>query len=130
MTPEQIATLRRQTGLSQPRFAARLIETDPYIAPNGASISRWERGKLTPHAGTVDALTRLWLDIGYPVTATLHDGTTRPGTLTTNHSASSYGQPVVVIDGTAHGAGDVAGIELDDAPDAIVQRARAAGFAL
>lgn len=129
MTPEHIRTLRAQTGLSQPRFAARITEVNPLLTPNGASVSRWESGANVPSVHTADALTRLWLHEGYPVTVTLRDGTERDGALTTNSSASSYGQPVVVIDGTAYGPADVVGVWWgDDAPDAIARRALDAGY--
>lgn len=135
MTPDEIRSLINQLDLTQAKLATALNTTDPLMRATQATVSRWLMDRSNPNARTpdvrsVDALTRLWLHEGYPVTVTLHDGSTRPGTLTTDHAASSYRQPVVMIGGTAYGSGDVARISLDDAPGAITQRARDAGYAI
>lgn len=56
----------------------------------------------------------------------------QPGTLTTDHAASSYGQPVIVAeDGTAYGPGDVldyAGEPKAPRDKAIEAASEAAGF--
>jgi hypothetical protein len=51
-------------------------------------------------------------------TATLHDGTTVAGRLTTDHAASSYGQPVFVDDaGQAYDWFTIADISTPTASD-------------
>ena len=134
MTPDEIRAMITQLGLTQAGLATALNAMDPLMRATQATVSRWlmDRGNpnaRTPDIRSTDALTRLWLHEGYPVTVTMRDGTKRSGALTTDNPASSYGQPVVVIDGTAYGSGDVASISLDDAPASISQRARDAGYA-
>lgn len=118
MTPDQIIALRQQLGLSQAGLADALNDLNPLLRANRQTVYRWEGGspQRTPNVHSADALARLWLHHGYPVRVTMRDGTHRDGTLTTDHSASSYGQPVVVIDGVPHGSGDVAGITLTSHP--------------
>jgi len=45
--------------------------------------------------------------MNYAVTVRFRDGTERRGRLTTAHAASSYGLPVVVVDGQPYGGGEV-----------------------
>ena len=45
------------------------------------------------------------------------DGNVHEAILTTDHTGSSYGQPVLVVDGEALGHFDVAGLELLEATD-------------
>lgn len=133
MTPDAIRALIDQLGTTQAGLADALNAADPLMRATQATVSRWLMDRSNPNARTpairsTDALARLWLDAGYPVTVTLPDGTARAGRLTTNSSASSYGQPVVVIAGTAYGSGEVAAIDLGDAPETIARRARDAGY--
>ena len=57
-------------------------------------------------------------------------GRTREATLTTNHAASSYGRPVLVVDGQAYGPVDLAlnGLRVVAADPAEAERLRWAGF--
>lgn len=123
ITPAQIIRLRRQLGLTQQQFADRLRETDPPIAANRPNVARWESGRITPNAHAQAAIARLWLHEGYPV---LVDGDI--ATLTTNHAASSYGQPVVLIGDVPHGTAEVGPLDLGDAPEAVVEAVRQAGY--
>lgn len=128
MTPHHIATLRTQTGLSQGRFAEAINAVNPLLRVTGNAISRYERDASLTSARTPDvhvtaALTSLWLQQGYPCTA---NG--QPATLTTNHPQSSWGQPVVVIDGVAHGSAEVEALDLGDAPESIREAASRAGY--
>ncbi len=59
------------------------------------------------------------------------------GILTTDHALSSYGQPVLVVDGSAYGSGDVVGlgrlgcdleIGVRDGSDSELEACRAAGW--
>lgn len=123
MTPEHIRTLRTQTGLSQGRFAEALNAIDPHMQTTGTSISRWENGHRAPDAHSVAALTALWLQHGYPCVA---NG--QPAPLATDHPQSSWGLPVVVIDGVAHGSAEVSSLDLGDAPESIREAASRAGY--
>lgn len=123
MTPEHIRTLRQRIGTQQ-ALADRIREIDPLLSPNRHTVSRWERdGGAIPNPHSVAALTALWLQHGYPCVANGH-----PATLTTNHPQSSWGQPVVVIDGVAHGSAEVASLGLGDAPESIRDAAQRAGY--
>jgi len=123
ITPAQITRLRRQLALTQAQFADRLRETDPLIAATQQSVQRWEAGRATPNAHAQAAIARLWLHAGYPV---LVEGDI--ATLTTNHAASSYGQPVVLIGDVPHGTAEVGPLDLGDAPVAVVEAVRGAGY--
>lgn len=123
MRPEHIRTLRIQMGTQQ-ALADQVREVDPLLSPNRHTISRWEReGSTSPNPHSVAALTAVWLSEGYPCTA---NG--KPATLTTNHPQSSWGQPVVVIDGVAHGSAEVEALDLGDAPESIREAASRAGY--
>lgn len=124
MTPVQIATLRHQIGETQAGFADRLREIDPLLAPNRHTVARWERtDSVTPNAHAVAALTRLWLDEGYPATVGTQDAI-----ITTNHPASSYGLPVVVLAGQARGSAEVGAVIMHGAPETVVDAMRRAGY--
>ena len=123
MTPSQITRLRQQVG-SQQALADRIHDVDPLLSPNRHTVSRWERvGATSPNPHSLAALTTVWLAEGYPCTA---NG--QPATLTTNHPQSSWGLPVAVIDGVAHGSAEVASLDLGDAPESIRERAERAGY--
>lgn len=128
MTAEQITHLRKQLGLSQAQFAERVNDMDPILRVDANAVSRYERNVRSPDPHVADALVRVWLHHGYPVTVTMLDGTARTGTLTTDSSASSYGHPVVIVGEVSHGSGDVAMIDLGVAPDEIVARAIDTGY--
>jgi len=50
--------------------------------------------------------------------------------MTTDHAASSYGQPVAVFDGTAYGPAEVGPlVALEDDGD-MIERARSAGYTI
>lgn len=53
-----------------------------------------------------------------------------PLTVTTEHAASSCGQPVVVIDDTPHGPGDLYGLGEVLVPAEHIERIRAVGFSV
>ena len=56
-------------------------------------------------------------------------GQWHPAILTTEHAASSYGQPVVVVDGEPHGPAEVECVRCDHrVPAELVDAAVAAGF--
>lgn len=61
MTGERIRALRTQLGLSQVQLAELL-------AVSNVTVSRWERDRAQPHAGTIDRLLRLERE-GTPATA-------------------------------------------------------------
>ena len=135
MTPEHIRALLTQTGLTQTGLAAELNAIDPLMRCAQTTVSRWLMATDNPNARTpdvrsADALARVWLAAGYPCTATLHDGRITAAILTTQHATSSYGAPVAVIDGVAHGYGDLRSLALPDAPAAIVERVARAGYRL
>lgn len=123
ITPAQIIRLRTQLGVTQAQFADRLRAADPLIAANQPNVARWESGRITPNAHAQAAIARLWLHEGYPCTT---DG--RDASLTTNHAASSWGQPVILLDGVAHGSAEVGPIGLGDAPVAVAEAATRAGY--
>jgi hypothetical protein len=57
-----------------------------------------------------------------------------PGLATVNHAASSYGRPVVVVDGVAYGPAEIGLVDLPalDAPDlpAMYQALAGAGYSV
>lgn len=124
-----------------------IADDDPANQPTLASVARTTRLMPTniecygcgyrlsdEHAAKIwDAIR--WspedaLAEGYPCLATLHDGRIKTAMLTTQHAASSHGAPVAVIDGVAHGYGDVQSLSLPDAPAAIIERVARAGYRL
>jgi len=117
MNATHVATLRAQLGSSQQELADLVNEADPSLRLDRNAVSRYERGVRTPDYRIASAMARVWLHHGYPVSVTLPDGSRRDGTLTTDHAASAWGQPVVVIDGQAYGTDDLAAIDLDEAPE-------------
>lgn len=133
MTPDHIRALIDQTGLTQTGLAAALNDLDPSMRVTQTGIARWIMDRDNPHSRTPDArsadvLVRYWLHVGYPCTVTLLDGSSTDAKLTTDHAASSYGQPVIVIGQTAYGSGDVQVVTLPDAPDGITLAAVQAGY--
>jgi DNA-binding XRE family transcriptional regulator len=48
-----------------------------------------------------------------PCTVTMHDGSPAQGELRVDRAESSYGIPVIVIDGVVYGSADVASYEID-----------------
>jgi transcriptional regulator with XRE-family HTH domain len=123
ITPSQITRLRSQLGLSGQAFAGRINETDPLLRLDRNAVSRYERGVQSPGPHVAAAIARLWLHEGYPCTTGDHDAI-----LATNHSASSYGQPVVLIGDVPHGSAEVGPLDLGDAPVAIVDAVQRAGY--
>lgn len=128
MTPTHIRALLAQTGFTQAGLADALNATDPMMRATQATVSRWLMRDTSPNARrpdvrSADALARLWLQYGYPVTGDGGDAM-----LTTDHTASSYGQPVLIVDGTAYGSGEAGPLTMDDAPEAIRDYARRAGY--
>lgn len=123
ITPTQVARLRSQLALSGQAFAKRVNEADPALRLDRNAVSRYERGVRTPDYRVELALARLWLHEGYPCTA---DG--RDAILTTNHAASSWGQPVILLDGVPHGSAEVGSLDLGDTPEAVAEAARRAGY--
>ena len=61
------------------------------------------------------------------VLVALRDGTARIGELRTDHSASSYGLPVVVVDGEARSPEDVDWVGIKDDPE-LAELVRQAGY--
>lgn len=55
---------------------------------------------------------------------------TYPVTLSTNHSSSSYGQPVVIIDGEARGCGEMppGELQIPEGHDEWAERLQRAGY--
>lgn len=122
MTPAHVAALIDHVGSGQ-ELADRANAHDPHLRLDRNAVSRHKRGAQGVSLRAELAYTAVWLDAGYPCAA---NG--RPATLTTNHPASSYGLPVVVIDGVAHGSAEVASLDLGDAPETIREAARRAGY--
>lgn len=100
VTPDAIRTARERIGLSQAQLAAR-------VGCSPAAVAMWELGTRRPTGLYAKALRAVleapmsapvqihrWLSI--PGHANHH--TYDVGRLTTDHAASSYGQPVLVID--------------------------------
>ena len=54
----------------------------------------------------------------------------KPGVLTTEHAASSYGLPILLLDGKPHGPGDLPGavLTIPDASPEVIRAARRAGW--
>ena len=52
MNPEEIKTLRKKMGLNQTQFAHK-------IGVHLQTISRWERGEMTPRGLALKALERM-----------------------------------------------------------------------
>lgn len=123
MTPNHVAALIAQTGETQQGLADRVNAADSGLRLDRNAVSRYVRGVRSPDYRVTAALTRVWLDAGYPCTANGH-----PATLTTNHPASSYGLPVVVIDSVPHGSAEVATLDLRDAPNTIREAVVRAGY--
>lgn len=133
MTPDHIRQLLTQTGLTQAGLASALNETDPSMRTTQSGLTRWLMDRDNPNARTPDdrstaVLVQYWLHIGYPCTVTLIDGSGADAQLTTDHAASSYGQPVLMIDGVPYGSDDVDTVVLPDAPDGINAATLRAGY--
>lgn len=124
-----------------------IANDDPASQPTLAPIARTTRLMPTNiecygcgYRLSDDHATKLWdaiywspddaLADGYSCIAIMRDGKRRDAILTTDHAASSYGQPVALIGTTPHGSGDVAALDLGHAHAAIVERARGAGYRL
>ena len=122
MTPAHIAALIEQLGSGQD-LADRANAHDPNLRLDRNTISRHKRDAQSPALRAELAYAAVWLDAGYPCTAN-----DQPATLTTNSPASSYGLPVVVIDGAPHGSADVAALDLGDCPEPIREAAIRAGY--
>lgn len=128
MTPAHIRALRGQLGCSQQALADRVNEIDLALRLDRNAISRYERGGRSPSYRVELALAALWLHEGYPATATFRVGSPTNGVLTTNSSASSYGQPVYRDDDQAYGSAEVVSVSLGDAPPSIVDAVTRAGY--
>lgn len=124
MTPTHVRSLIALAG-TQRDLAEAVNAQDSLLRVTAHAISRYARGVRSPSPHVAAALTAVWLSAGYPCIA---DG--RPATLTTSHAASSYGLPVVVIEGVPHGAAECESIDLSGAPPSIVAAAIHAGYRL
>lgn len=96
-----------------------------WIIPEAAVLA-W-RDSHHPHAGTGRVKPRRDT---YRVRVELPDGRRVRGTLTTQHSASSYGHPVLVVNGVAYGTVEAAVVAAAPTGKDAAEWARETGYVI